>query len=146
MQTTQSSATASTVTHYPTLQALGLDDVELRLLRRQGYVQCKTRFAIHRKTWRLRFRLAGRTRTVCLGSDERVVARVRHELAMLQDIRHRRQRLAKAAKELLREAISSAKLRATPILRDLEMHYHGDAIRQARHRTASSRRGEPKNN
>src|SRR5262245_36155891 len=116
---------------FPALRELGLGGAELAALSQQGYLQEDHRGHSNSGYWRLRFRFNGRTRTVYLGQDERVVKQVEAELEALQyqdRFRRRAERLAKQGRRLLRVA----KQRLASVLLELGMHYHGDTIRKMR--------------
>lgn len=121
------------------LHSLGLDDQELTVLSRQGYIQRDIRLASGRGYWRLRFRIVRRTRTVYLGTNELFVEQVKRELDWLQSARRRKRKLARAVhsgKNVLRQA----KARIVPALAELGFHYHGDSLRKRRraHKSAGT--------
>ena len=127
---------------FPTLHRLGLQRAELEVLRRQGGLVCDDRGSCG--YWRLRFRFAGRTRAVYLGRQLRLVAEVRGELELLRRERRARRELEEitaAGKRTLR----AAKRRLEPVLQQLGLHYHGDALRKIRGGLAvACSRSEPK--
>jgi hypothetical protein len=131
MPTAKEAAPAPMIHGFATLRALGLDDDELSALRRQGYIQRDRRAGGSRTYLRLRFRVAGRMRTVYLGTDERLAANVQRELDLLQAPRRKKLQLARAV-QLGRQTLRRTKLRLVPTLAELGMHYHGDTIRQRR--------------
>ena len=61
---------------FPALQAHGLGDDDLPVLRRNGYLQQDRRDADGDGYWRLRFRKEGRLRTVYLGREPGRLAHV----------------------------------------------------------------------
>ena len=116
---------------FPALRALGLGDDDLAIVRRNGYLQQDRRAGQGVGYWRLRFRQAGRLRTVYLGRDARRVSLVQRELSTLQAKRTARREQARAVRRG-RDVLRGAKARLTPILGQYGYHFHGDVIRKLR--------------
>lgn len=116
---------------FPALRQLGLGDEELNSLRNKGYLTQDDRGHGHAGYWRLRFRHDRRTRTVYLGRDAGLVARVQQELSLLQTPFRLRRQCTLASQEgsqLLRDV----KKRLGPLLQEIGFHYHGDTLRKTR--------------
>ena len=120
------------VEHFPALCALGLENADLQLLRRQGYLEFDRRSAGGSAgCWRLRFRREGRLRTVYVGTDDQRLDRVRRELAAIQFAHrqhHQQAQMLRLAKQLLKRA----KAQAAPMARQVGFHFHGRVLRRNR--------------
>jgi hypothetical protein len=121
---------------FPALTALGLEEVDLAALRRNGYLQYDRRLADGSGYWRMRFRKEGRLRTIYLGREPGVVAGVRRELSNLQAKRTAKRQQAQAVRQG-REVLRRAKARLTPVLEQFGYHFHGIAIRKLRRSLAA---------
>lgn len=117
--------------HFPALRKLGLGRLELAALARQGHLTSDRSRRDGDGYWRLRFRWAGRTRTVYVGRDRRRVAEVRAELDRLRERRRRDRRTMALAGEG-RAVLRATKRRLEPIVGALGYRFHGSTIRKTR--------------
>lgn len=115
-------------------QQLRLSQDELRAVSRTGYIICEQRGDERR--CRLRFRLASRLRSRCLGKDQERVARTRTALKRLRVEKDN----ARALTKLLCLGITlfrSITARWTPALEEAGYYFHGRKIRRKRSATRS---------
>lgn len=116
---------------FPALRGLGLGDLELAALSRQGFVSPEQRGPHRAVTHKLRYRIQGRQRTRYLGSDPGFLEQIRRELTELQRPVRRARNLQKAVREAWR-GLRQAKSTLAPLLEAEGWSYHGLTIRRRR--------------
>ena len=112
------------------LADLGVSEEERDALRRQGSIVAQRRGS-GRVYYCLRFRCAGRQRSVYLGCDRESVAQIEKGLAELQGDRGRRRRLSELERKI-RHGLRTAMKRLEPYLESEGYHLHGLAVRRRR--------------
>ncbi len=91
---------------FVTIRRLGLDDQQLNLLRRGGYLERDRRWPAHDCHWLLRFRQHHALHTIHLGKDAELAGRVVRELTTLRATlspRRELRRTVRQARQLMRE-------------------------------------------
>ncbi len=114
------------------LQRLGLTEADLGALQGQGYLELDRRPNGRPRGCRLRFRRDNRLRSVYVGNDLHLVARIRKELANLQAKTVSRRQLKRTVRNA-RHTLRCIKQSYEPTLRELGFHFHGRALRKFRH-------------
>ena len=126
------------------LHTLGLNEDEIRTVRRQGFVSQDVR-GPNQVYYKLRFRMAGRQHVRYIGRDAALARLIALELRQSQQRIHQGRNLSR----LLREAkllLRTSKTRLDPQLAQQGFRFHGRAIRRlrvGRHLTHSSDRSRP---
>ena len=118
---------------YFALRALGLNEQELRLLRRRGRLELDRRWPAHDGHWQLQFRQCGSLRTIELGNDAKLAGRVLHELSMLRSA-HCPRRELRCAVQQGRQLLREVKQRLTLMAPELGLRYDGGSLRKSRRR------------
>ena len=111
------------------LVRLGLEAIELEMLRRQGFVSRECRGG--RWLYKLRFRVEGRQVTRYVGADERKAAEVQQALVEWQGARQLDLELGRLARQASRE-LRRAKRTLEEQMAKRGLGFHGLAVRRAR--------------
>ena len=115
---------------FPGLAELGLTQVDLDALARQGFVAPEKGCSGHRR-FKLRFRMDGKQVVRYIGTDPIRAARIERELEILQ-CEHRSDRQLQRQLRMARAALRESKRILAPVLQEMGYQYHGYAIRRPR--------------
>jgi hypothetical protein len=128
MVTHVNTSTAAFSADYPALAKMALTEEDFTSLRDQGFVSQE--LVKGKSRYKLRFRRPGGRQVVRYIRPVDVEA-VQVDLANLQTVR-RDSRELRHTTRLGREVLRDAKTRATPLLAELGLRFHGRAIRRPR--------------
>ena len=120
---------ASEMSRFASLRALGLDDKDLALLARQGFVAGEVRSG--RMYFKLRFRRDRRQVVRVIGSDPVRVEAVRRDLGELQRVERQSRQLARLSCKV-RQALRASKAELAPLLAKAGYRCHGLSVRRRR--------------